>query len=222
MIAFLLCSAMQAFIKSAASWVLPPPSPILSPLSLLSTRSLVSLSWLLLASCMPALIPLDKTLGALFLSTVLSSTCVAVCNTLSQDLIEPEPDRPFSVYGVTWLQVYSYYDRYSSRDLWPLKSFVSASMWFVPCSRSYLSLCRSPFWCIHFRKLRYPIHNSDIIFELGSLIRSTWVSLFMGLMILASQIMGIICPSNVCNGIFPYVCVASHSVSWNLQQQPSL
>jgi hypothetical protein len=55
---------------------------------------------------MPALIPLDNTLGALFLGTVLSSI----------------------VYGVTWLQVYSYYDSHSSRDRWPLKSFVAFLM----------------------------------------------------------------------------------------------
>ena len=42
---------------------------------------------------MPALIPVDNTLGALFIATVLSSMCVssqAACNTLSQDLIGPD------------------------------------------------------------------------------------------------------------------------------------
>ncbi|KAI9441015.1 hypothetical protein H4582DRAFT_1940965 [Lactarius indigo] len=51
---------------------------------------------------MPALIPVDKTLGALFIGAVLSSM----------------------IYGITWLQVYSYYNTYSSKDKWPLKSFV--------------------------------------------------------------------------------------------------
>ncbi|KAI9432028.1 hypothetical protein H4582DRAFT_1821658 [Lactarius indigo] len=55
---------------------------------------------------MPALIPMHNTLGALFIGTVLSSI----------------------VYGVTWLQVYSYYDSHCSRDRWPLKSFVRAPM----------------------------------------------------------------------------------------------
>ncbi|KAH8993025.1 hypothetical protein EDB92DRAFT_1856377 [Lactarius akahatsu] len=64
---------------------------------------------------MPALIPVDNTLGALFIGAVLSSMC---------DLIEP--DRPSSIYGVTWLQVYSYYNSHCSRDRWPLKFFASA------------------------------------------------------------------------------------------------
>ncbi|KAH8978709.1 hypothetical protein EDB92DRAFT_2107904 [Lactarius akahatsu] len=51
---------------------------------------------------MPALIPVDNTLGALFIGTFLSSI----------------------IYGVTWLQVYSYYSGHSSEDRWPLKSFV--------------------------------------------------------------------------------------------------
>ncbi|KAH9056774.1 hypothetical protein EDB87DRAFT_1170809 [Lactarius vividus] len=55
---------------------------------------------------MPASIPVDNTLGALFIGTVLSSI----------------------VYGVTWLQVYSYYSGHSSEDLWPLKSFVAFLM----------------------------------------------------------------------------------------------
>ncbi|KAH9027105.1 hypothetical protein EDB85DRAFT_1841203, partial [Lactarius pseudohatsudake] len=53
---------------------------------------------------MPALIPVDNTLGALFIGTVLSSI----------------------LYGVTCLQVYYYYNDHCSRDRWPLKSFVSA------------------------------------------------------------------------------------------------
>ncbi|KAH9028441.1 hypothetical protein EDB83DRAFT_1900520 [Lactarius deliciosus] len=55
---------------------------------------------------MPALIPVDNTYGALFLGCVLSSI----------------------VYGVTWLQVYSYYNSHSSKDRWPLKSFVAFLM----------------------------------------------------------------------------------------------
>ncbi|KAH9053232.1 hypothetical protein EDB87DRAFT_276284 [Lactarius vividus] len=55
---------------------------------------------------MPALIPVDNTLGALFIGTVLSSV----------------------IYGVTWLQVYSYYNNHCSRDRWPLKSFVAFLM----------------------------------------------------------------------------------------------
>ncbi|KAH8993027.1 hypothetical protein EDB92DRAFT_525283 [Lactarius akahatsu] len=54
---------------------------------------------------MPALIPMHNTLGALFIGTVLSSI----------------------LYGVTWLQVYSYYNSHCSRDRWPLKFFVSAT-----------------------------------------------------------------------------------------------
>ncbi|KAI9429568.1 hypothetical protein H4582DRAFT_1940482 [Lactarius indigo] len=55
---------------------------------------------------MPALIPVDNTLGALFIGTILSSI----------------------IYGVTWLQVYSYYSGHCSRDRWPLKSFVAFLM----------------------------------------------------------------------------------------------
>ncbi|KAH8997086.1 hypothetical protein EDB86DRAFT_923759 [Lactarius hatsudake] len=55
---------------------------------------------------MPALIPVDNTLGALFIGNVLSSI----------------------LYGVTWLQVYSYYNSHCSRDRWPLKSFVAFLM----------------------------------------------------------------------------------------------
>jgi len=52
---------------------------------------------------MPALIPLNNTLGALFIGAILSSI----------------------VYGITLLQVYSYCNSHSSRDRWPLKSFVA-------------------------------------------------------------------------------------------------
>ncbi|KAH8997128.1 hypothetical protein EDB86DRAFT_927621 [Lactarius hatsudake] len=63
------------------------------------------LSWLL--STMPALIPVDNTYGALLIGCVLSSI----------------------VYGVTWLQVYSYYNGHSSKDRWPLKYFVAFLMY---------------------------------------------------------------------------------------------
>ncbi|KAF8274288.1 hypothetical protein EI94DRAFT_847383 [Lactarius quietus] len=52
---------------------------------------------------MPAISPVDKTLGALFIGDVLSSI----------------------IYGITLLQVYSYYNNHRSRDRWPLKSFVA-------------------------------------------------------------------------------------------------
>ncbi|KAF8266659.1 hypothetical protein EI94DRAFT_168474 [Lactarius quietus] len=46
--------------------------------------------------------------------------------------------RVLIVYGVTWLQVYSYYNSHCSRDRWPLRTFVafltlvdSANMAFV-------------------------------------------------------------------------------------------
>ncbi|KAI9448872.1 hypothetical protein BJY52DRAFT_296436 [Lactarius psammicola] len=55
---------------------------------------------------MPALIPLHNTLGAWFIGTILSSI----------------------LYGVTWLQVYSYYNSHCSRDRWPLRSFVAFLM----------------------------------------------------------------------------------------------
>ncbi|KAH9054126.1 hypothetical protein EDB87DRAFT_140079 [Lactarius vividus] len=55
---------------------------------------------------MPALIHVDDYHGALLVATVLSSI----------------------IYGVTWLQVYSYYDSHCSRDRWPLKSFVAFLM----------------------------------------------------------------------------------------------
>ncbi|KAI9435952.1 hypothetical protein H4582DRAFT_491888 [Lactarius indigo] len=55
---------------------------------------------------MPASVAVDNVHGALFIATVLSSI----------------------IYGVTWLQVYSYYDSHCSRDRWPLKSFVAFLM----------------------------------------------------------------------------------------------
>ncbi|KAI9440982.1 hypothetical protein H4582DRAFT_1940728 [Lactarius indigo] len=68
---------------------------------------------------MPASIPVNNTLGALFIGTTLSSV----------------------IYGVTWLQVYSYFNRLRSRDQWPLKLFVAflmlidtANLVFVICT----------------------------------------------------------------------------------------
>ncbi|KAH9019279.1 hypothetical protein EDB84DRAFT_1517455 [Lactarius hengduanensis] len=55
---------------------------------------------------MPALIPVDNYLGALLIGTLFSSI----------------------IYGVTWMQVYSYYNTHSSGDRWPLKSFVAFLM----------------------------------------------------------------------------------------------
>ncbi|KAH9028221.1 hypothetical protein EDB85DRAFT_1619402 [Lactarius pseudohatsudake] len=55
---------------------------------------------------MPALIPVDDINGALLIATVVSSI----------------------IYGVTWSQVYSYYNSHCSRDRWPLKSFVAFLM----------------------------------------------------------------------------------------------
>ncbi|KAI9435944.1 hypothetical protein H4582DRAFT_490993 [Lactarius indigo] len=55
---------------------------------------------------MPAIIPVDDFLGAMLIGTVLSSI----------------------LYGVTWSQVYSYYNIHCSRDRWPLKSFVAFLM----------------------------------------------------------------------------------------------
>ncbi|KAH9021675.1 hypothetical protein EDB83DRAFT_2527669 [Lactarius deliciosus] len=55
---------------------------------------------------MPALIPVDDFHGALLIAAVLSSI----------------------IYGVTWLQVYSYYNSHCSRDRWSLKSFVAFLM----------------------------------------------------------------------------------------------
>ncbi|KAH9075022.1 hypothetical protein EDB83DRAFT_2312481 [Lactarius deliciosus] len=75
---------------------------------------------------MPALIPVDNTLGALFIGTVLSSMCVLLFVIQSHLLIEPDP--PSSLYGVTWLQVYYYYNDHCSRDRWPLKSLVAFLM----------------------------------------------------------------------------------------------
>ncbi|KAH8993029.1 hypothetical protein EDB92DRAFT_525842 [Lactarius akahatsu] len=58
---------------------------------------------------MPALIPMHNTLGALFIGTILASI----------------------LYGVTWLQVYSYYSGHCSKDRWPLRLVDSANLIFV-------------------------------------------------------------------------------------------
>ncbi|KAH8993030.1 hypothetical protein EDB92DRAFT_526204 [Lactarius akahatsu] len=55
---------------------------------------------------MPTSIPVHNTHGVFFITSVLSS----------------------SLYGVTWLQVYSYYSGHCSRDWWPLKCFVAFLM----------------------------------------------------------------------------------------------
>ncbi|KAH8999885.1 hypothetical protein EDB86DRAFT_2828165 [Lactarius hatsudake] len=59
-----------------------------------------------LVPAMPALISVDDFHGVLLIAAVLSSI----------------------IYGVTWLQVYSYYNSHCSRDRWPLKSFVAFLM----------------------------------------------------------------------------------------------
>ena len=51
------------------------------------------------------------------------TACLTVCKMLLQNLTEP--GRPSSIYGITLLQLYSYYNSHCSRDRWPLKSFVS-------------------------------------------------------------------------------------------------
>ncbi|KAI9465998.1 hypothetical protein BJY52DRAFT_315551 [Lactarius psammicola] len=85
---------------------------------------------------MPALIPVHNTLGALFIGTVFSSI----------------------IYGVTWLQVYSYYNSYCSRDPWPLKSFVtflmlvdSTNMVFVVCTTYHIGVTNfGDYWSLRF------------------------------------------------------------------------
>lgn len=54
----------------------------------------------------PVKITVGNTIGSLFIGTVLSSI----------------------IYGVTWLQVYSYFISHCSRDRWPLRSFVAFLM----------------------------------------------------------------------------------------------
>ncbi|KAH9060074.1 hypothetical protein EDB87DRAFT_662054 [Lactarius vividus] len=71
---------------------------------------------------MPALIPVHNTLGALLIGTVLSSI----------------------IYGVTWLQVYSYYNSHCSRDRWPLKSLVRPYL-LCPMLGILMKPCRSLF-----------------------------------------------------------------------------
>jgi hypothetical protein len=114
---------------------------------------------------MPALIPVDNTLGALFIGTVLASMCVSL-SILLQDLIKR--DRRSSVYGVTWLQVYSYYNSHCSRDRWPLKSFVSLGS-LRALSYSYAlglnKVFAGRFFDVYLLNLRYLIHDGDIIFD---------------------------------------------------------
>jgi hypothetical protein len=55
---------------------------------------------------MPASVPVHDTLGALLIGMILSSI----------------------IYGVTWLQVYHYYNSHCSRDRWPLRTFVAFLM----------------------------------------------------------------------------------------------
>ncbi|KAH9075602.1 hypothetical protein EDB83DRAFT_2351262 [Lactarius deliciosus] len=55
---------------------------------------------------MPALIPVDNILGAFFLGVIFSSI----------------------LYGVTWLQVYSYFSKHCEGDRLFLKSFVSVQL----------------------------------------------------------------------------------------------
>ncbi|KAI0042040.1 hypothetical protein FA95DRAFT_625771 [Auriscalpium vulgare] len=55
---------------------------------------------------MPALIPVDNNLGAVFIGVVLSAV----------------------IYGITWMQIYMYYTEYGVRDNRFLKSFVALLM----------------------------------------------------------------------------------------------
>ncbi|KAN0132714.1 hypothetical protein V8E53_009385, partial [Lactarius tabidus] len=75
----------------------PRPSPAFPPLSFLWF-----LYSLVIFFAMPASNPVNNTLGALLIGTILSSI----------------------IYGVTLLQVYSYYNSHCSRDWWPLKPLV--------------------------------------------------------------------------------------------------
>ncbi|KAH9169404.1 hypothetical protein EDB89DRAFT_1908565 [Lactarius sanguifluus] len=75
---------------------------------------------------MPALIPADNTLGALFIGTVLSSV----------------------VYGVTWLKGYSYCSSHCSQDRWPLKSFPSSSTRLVDTLSLAFCICTTYQFCV--------------------------------------------------------------------------
>ncbi|KAH9027012.1 hypothetical protein EDB85DRAFT_152020 [Lactarius pseudohatsudake] len=90
----------EAFINSAATWVID--SDRFHRLSLFHYYTFPST----VVPTMPALIPVDEFHGALLIAAILSSI----------------------LYGVTWLQVYSYYNSHSSRDRWPLRSFVAFLM----------------------------------------------------------------------------------------------
>ncbi|KAH9165707.1 hypothetical protein EDB89DRAFT_274975 [Lactarius sanguifluus] len=89
-----------AFINGAASWMIDRFHRLpFPPFRCCSFSSTVLLT-------MPALIPVDDVHGALLIAAVLSSI----------------------IYGITGSQVYSYYNSHSSRDRWPLKSFVAFLM----------------------------------------------------------------------------------------------
>ncbi len=109
----------------------PLPSPAFSPLPLLSILILSFLTFICYARINPCA---QHPWGVVHRHGPLVYVRLTVCNTLLQDLIEP--DWPSSIYGVTWLQVYSYYNSHCSRDRWPLKSFVRAHTCDVTCSGS--------------------------------------------------------------------------------------
>ncbi|KAH8983443.1 hypothetical protein EDB92DRAFT_1890617 [Lactarius akahatsu] len=89
-----------ASINGAASWMVDRFHRLpFPPLRCYSFPSIILLT-------MPALFPVDDFHGALFIATVLSSI----------------------IYGITWSQVYSYYNSHCSRDRWPLKFFVAFLM----------------------------------------------------------------------------------------------
>jgi hypothetical protein len=71
---------------------------------------------------MPALIPVDNTLGVLFIGTVFSAV----------------------LYGITVLQVYSYCNSHCSGDKWPLKSFVAFVM--VVDTLNMALVCKTTYW----------------------------------------------------------------------------
>src|SRR6266702_3741833 len=118
---------IEAFIDSAASWVIdrsnrPPFLPF---------RCRRFLPFICHARINPCA---QHPWGVVHRHRPLVYVRLTVGNKMSQDLIAP--DRSSSVYGVTWLQVYSYYSIHCSRDRWPLKSFVRASTCCVPYSGS--------------------------------------------------------------------------------------
>ncbi|KAI9435954.1 hypothetical protein H4582DRAFT_491935 [Lactarius indigo] len=94
----------MTFINGVTRWVIdrfhqsPPPPSIIIQKTYSFAPTIVL--------TMPALFPVDDFHGDLLIATVLSSI----------------------IYGVTWSQVYSYYNVHCSRDRWPLKSFVAFLM----------------------------------------------------------------------------------------------